>query len=100
MPGRPSQHCSLTATRTAFAPAQVAIAATMARVMVVCGVSKIPQPSSQAYSAPELLNPISRTAPRPTQSWHATAAARARKTRRGFYLWAVVLVVVVVIAGG
>jgi hypothetical protein len=28
------------------------------------------------------------------------AAARARKTRRGFYLWAVVLVVVVVIAGG
>src|ERR1700730_8922635 len=62
MPGRPSQNCSLTATRTAFAPGQVAMAATMARVMVACGVSKIPQPSSQAYSAPELLNPISRTA--------------------------------------
>src|ERR1700749_308507 len=69
----PSQHCSLSETRTALAPVQRAIAATCdvgTDVFVAVSTSNMPQPSMQAYSAPELLKPSSRTFwPRALTRW-------------------------------
>src|SRR6185437_5247675 len=62
----PSQHCSLSGTRTTltFQPLIAAIEAAS------CGPSKMPQPWMQAYSVPERLTPSRRTGrPVPSTNW-------------------------------
>src|SRR5438270_5946407 len=82
MPLIPSQQSSLRATRTALV-CQEAMAATEVASL---GPSKIPKPSTHAYSGPERLTPRRRTGlPAPSTSWlpctfTATVAAEAGRS--------------------